>query len=390
MKIKLVLLILCAMGKLFLISQNSKDTIYNIDNNKKDRYHFLDELVKNKKVISLGEISHQDGTTFIHKTELIKYLHEKHGFNIVAFESAFDQIEITNLYNHNYNNIDTLKSQLFSHWKNVEETKLLFDYMKKENMVLTGFDSQHYKNNCNISDSIVKYFSFNKTNPYYTSNFIITLNVLLNNFGKSHKMISDENKKSFINTLDNLIRNSSEFINKSIISDFWVQELYSIKGNALSSWSIPNYMLGFNIRDEYMAKNLLWLINTKYSNQKIIIWAHSVHVCRNRYKISTPKEKSFTAEKYLGDYLYESLNDEIYSISFINNKLNNKSKRTNSSLENKLGLIHEFAYTETLSNKKLIVNAFYENEKKEIDYWNIICNGFYFINNMHNSKKTEQ
>lgn len=371
--------------QLKMVSQIKKDTIYNIDINNSNKYDFLDELVKDKKVIALGEYSHWDGSTFIHKTEIIKYLHEKHGFNIIAFESAFDQIEITNLYNPLYNNIDSVKSQLFPHWKNVKEMQALFGYMKNENMILTGFDSQHYNNTCNIPDSISKYFSNELERINSNVNFKNTLNILLNNFGKSHTMIPTENKKEFIITLNNLINEARKSVEKSLIIDFWIQELISIKGNAVSSWSLPNYMLAINIRDEYMSKNLLWLINTKYKNQKIIVWAQSAHTCRNRFEIASKKEKIYTATHYLADYLYDDLKDNLYTIAFIYNNRNHKKNRSKASLEFQLGLNHEYAFIETIANKEYKINGFYdikEGAATKYSNWNSICDGFYFINDM--------
>jgi erythromycin esterase-like protein len=37
----------------------------------------------------LGEQNHGDAPALFAKTKLVKYLHEKHGFNILAFESDF-------------------------------------------------------------------------------------------------------------------------------------------------------------------------------------------------------------------------------------------------------------------------------------------------------------
>ncbi len=53
-----------------------------------DDLHFLQELIGDKTLIQLGESSHGVKEFNQMRVRIIKYLHEKMGFNIIAFESG--------------------------------------------------------------------------------------------------------------------------------------------------------------------------------------------------------------------------------------------------------------------------------------------------------------
>ncbi len=72
------------------VKQNAA-SIFTIEPDSTD-YADLDVIGKaigNAKIVMLGEQDHGDAPTFLAKTRLIKYLHERMGFNVLAFESDF-------------------------------------------------------------------------------------------------------------------------------------------------------------------------------------------------------------------------------------------------------------------------------------------------------------
>lgn len=382
--------------KLTIYAQSTQDSIIDINPNDQKKYLFLDKIIENKNVVTLGEINHGDGSSFIQKTELIKYLSDKHGFNTVLIESPFAQMELMNQY-YSYDSlkkIEELKKNVFSMWSKSNEMQPLFDYMQAHNTNFSGFDCQLVKNYAHIEDSVKKYYAGTFASKKESLKFLNTLKVLLDNYGTSRNVLSSSDRKHFISKIDKLI-NLTQLQNVNNKSNFWHQTLISIKGYALMSWETDVTKAVFT-RDEYMAKNLLWLIENKYKGQKVIVWGASEHLCRNQYLLND--NKKINKYKLMGDFLYDELKNNLLMISFIyyegETSINNFTekeiiKRDEKSLEYTLSKSHEYAFVNAAKFKNYKVNAIdnYTVGSKDNAHWDNIFDGFYFIKTMKPSTK---
>ncbi len=107
------------------------------------------DLIGEAKVVLLGEQDHGDGASFVVKTNLVKFLHEEKGFNVVAFECGF--FEMNSLWQTDIDidrKVDDIKKNLYRIWGQSKQTQELFKYVKEENrkgnnLVIAGFDSRH-------------------------------------------------------------------------------------------------------------------------------------------------------------------------------------------------------------------------------------------------------
>jgi len=102
---------------------------------------------------------------------------------------------------------------------------------------------------------------------------------------------------------------------------FWIQLMRSITTQTVVTMTVPHqgsYPPGtFNIRDDQMAENLLWLERTAYPNRKIIVWAASSHIMRNQGEINTMEPRfSFAGVRTMGEGVWKELGTSMYALGF--------------------------------------------------------------------------
>ncbi|PWJ43005.1 erythromycin esterase family protein [Sediminitomix flava] len=250
------------------------------------------------QVVMLGEQDHGDAATFLMKARLVKYLHEECGFDIIAFESNF--YDLQGAFEKDSLNFQDAYEDIFPIWTKCGECEPIFSYIKEtqqsENpLFITGFDMQNYFNE-EYSPNFKQFISENNLKIQEEEKFFEVLDTLTKN--NNPTTFNEEEWNTFFTTIEKLQNTYTK-------DNFWKQELHNLKGFAemRKSTKFDNTL---NIRDTYMADNLIWLAEKRFPNKKIIVWAHNFHIARGL----GPKKVS------LGNEAYKSLGDKMYSIAF--------------------------------------------------------------------------
>ena len=107
----------------------------------------LADSIGTARVVQIGEASHSAGTDFMTKVRLIKFLHEKMGFDVLVWESGlFDCREMDTALRSDLPVAEAARRGVFGIWV-TEETLPLFEYVRKtwktdRPLRMAGFDEQ--------------------------------------------------------------------------------------------------------------------------------------------------------------------------------------------------------------------------------------------------------
>jgi len=122
------------------LPDNNYKLISITDNNTYD-LSYLDTILKEKQVVMLGESAHGIEEYSLVKYRIIKHLHEKLNFNIIAFESGISECAFLDEMKDSLNSKELLEKGIVQVWQTESNIKLM-NYIKENNIKIVGIDNQ--------------------------------------------------------------------------------------------------------------------------------------------------------------------------------------------------------------------------------------------------------
>lgn len=278
--------------------QNNNYPINSLSSENFDDLIFLKKILQPKTIVAMGELAHGVAEQNRLRVRIIKYLHQELDFTTIAFESGLFECYFMNQDLEKTNSLTALKNSLHSFWRTADLVDLI-DYVKKSRNTnkpinIVGFDNMFtgdlqrkrpdfFKK---ILDKIDKDFAdeiYDLELKLVSYDYTTQLNYMRDNY---------EYLISIYDKLINLIQvNFSSLVNSFGKSQAEIAKRVAQGTKALvevrNDVLIPSSLGDASARDYQMYQNIEWLATELFPNQKMVVWAHNLHVKKACRKINS-------------------------------------------------------------------------------------------------------
>lgn len=327
------------------LRKNTHD-LRSVQSSKDDDYsdlHWLGQSLQGVRVVGLGEASHGDGTTFAMKARLVRYLHERLGFDVIAWESNLFDMRLmqTSICDAQITPQAAARQGIYGVWSASQQLLPLWGYLREtqatgQPVTLAGFDCRFSGGSGNGGPDAVQYLRrfferagqtkaedarwaafaqaaarlkvpANVKQPFdssgYDAGFVGDLRTRLERVPVAFHQVWSSREIEFA---------------RQLLKSFGYLERYLREGYGKKEGGQEGAIFK---RDVGMGLNLLWLVEKVYPDRKIIVWAHSGHLQNDFEPTST--DGRFRTEGLRGSSFAPvklALGKQAYSLAFLSSE----------------------------------------------------------------------
>ncbi len=277
----------------------------------------LKTILKDVRVVGLGEATHGTSEFFRMKHRMVEFLVKEMGFNSFYIEASMSRCRYINDYVLNgTGDLDSATAiQGFWTWR-VEEVRNMIDWMRQYNtsvpdekkVKFLGYDMQ--VNNLaweGLKDfyrkvNVKKLIELDSLQTLAQSALKLVLKEFFSRRTDEGKALSKAAYQQSLVMMDDIVLNEGkyEFLTDN---DTYTVNLMNIKLIVQEIEAFQNNLSNAGkLRDHYMAENILYLLNQEKPNAKVVLWAHNGHIA--------------SQSGGMGSYLSNILNEAYYAVGF--------------------------------------------------------------------------
>jgi erythromycin esterase len=277
----------------------------------------LSEAIGDRRIVFLGEATHGDGTAFRAKSRLVKFLHQEMGFRVLAFESGlYDLRRATRQATTPQEHLRAATQTLARPWAQSAQARPVLRYYAQTQhtdapLHLAGIDGALRPPNDSVFVARLKQRLREQAlwqDVAGGTGFEATLQKQLVN--PLHLARDTAAYRQFLGRLNTLARQLGASPGAAAADRFWALMLENVKAMAQTG-----FQRSYEPRNRQMARNLVWLAEEAYPEQKLIVWGASSHGIRNLSSIERiHSDRSYDGQTSMGDVLAARFDGGVYTL----------------------------------------------------------------------------
>lgn len=245
------------------------------------------DAIGNARIVALGEQTHGAREEYLLKTRLLKFLHQKMGFDVLLLESGFyDIARLAERLERGEKLDDVAPGSVFFMYANSVEGRGMLQYVDQQRelgkpMALGGIDSQH-------TGALSKAELLPRLQTYLkTAAPALADGAAWQQYLQAAQPLLEMQRTPPSSTAQTAFRQHAAALRAALChadagavapqgAAFWCQAVKSVDAQAATYWSADHDYQ----RDNQVGDNAIWLADKLYPGRKVVIWAHTVHVAR--------------------------------------------------------------------------------------------------------------
>ncbi len=262
----------------------------------------LGDAIGSARLVQLGEPSHGAGSCFAAKARIAKFLHQRHGFDVLIWESGLYDVALAQAGMRGTDDAMTAARRgVFMLWSMAAEVKPLFDYIKTSQatvrpLEMAGFDMQVTadRSTARFAEDLRAFAAGlrdqamrERASSLAEQGLAARQRLFSTKFAGQADLDALTAAAQGLGALISGHTADFERVRGPLGTSFMARAIENMRADAAQRFEFAHAPATTpereSRRDALNAANLRWLLEERHAGRKAMVWAHDVHVMNAWY-----------------------------------------------------------------------------------------------------------